>query len=890
MCFHQNIYGQFKFELFKDYNKSHKYSEVSDLFKTGNNSFIATLTTEKFNSYVQSISYHDILKIKDSTASIIKINSTARPSIIGGNNTIFFEHDYRLKSARNDSIFAFTNAQISYNKSNTLIFGDKIVFERYNPALNKFELVVSEHGGSNELIIPSINFNDNTSTMHKIDSTNFLIVAPDEITDSTKFLKINIETGFSNFLNKIPGRNYRLFSTTESYLIFAKGSSIFYQYNINTDTVELINLPKYFWERHKISARNTILYSHQNFDYTIRGVGIHNFETRESLENNNFSLASFIGSSGNHVYFNGSENQTNKYFIFHSDTLLQNVSKVEISLNPKSTNVLQKFVFKDCLYLIHEYKANYHIYWPGQYIEVIKYNPITETSEIIFNSEERGLNRNYFDLVTIEDLIICENKFYFNTNRSGRAWHNQQKEGHLLWESNGTKSGTKIFYSATNYNHGSDIKSLSKIGNNIFFWAQKDNGLELLRTDCSPFNIMPAIDTVFTHVNFEPDNFDILELNNKLIFQASQSSYPGRVFSSTGKKEETKKIIDFSLGEKYFINDSLIYFSGDPRTIYKTNGDSYSIVLTEDFIADYTIVGDKIYYFAGTQYNQLSLFEYNLTNKQKILIHEFPNLGYNYPKFHKVVNNKLVFIIRDFQSLYQAHSLDLQTKNIEFLIALNEELSVKMVLLKNKIYFFTLRHIFETDGFAINTKVILNRGSGAHFLNPSFESNDNFAFFLEHFENDGVRTSIPVLFDGIHFQYFYNYPQQGWDVDLSEDAVYFRFNDSTFVSFGTEESTFYLCKERIQELVQVNNYTFFTITTDEIGKELYVMKRCKNNEILTSNQDNNQIFSTNSYIKSTQIVKSTHLIYRAGNSIELNPGFTTSPQTLFKAEIERCED
>ncbi|MCF8324099.1 MAG: hypothetical protein K9I84_04005 [Leadbetterella sp.] len=110
------------------------------------------------------------------------------------------------------------------------------------------------------------------------------------------------------------------------------------------------------------------------------------------------------------------------------------------------------------------------------------------------------------------------------------------------------------------------------------------------------------------------------------------------------------------------------------------------------------------------------------------------------------------------------------------------------------------------------------------------------------------------------------------------------------MSFGTSDSTYYLCKESIQDLVQINNYTFFLITTDQIGKELYVLKRCKNNEILTVNQDKDQIFSTNSFIRSTQVVESKHLIYRAGNSIELNPGFSTSPQTLFKAEIETCEN
>lgn len=99
----------------------------------------------------------------------------------------------------------------------------------------------------------------------------------------------------------------------------------------------------------------------------------------------------------------------------------------------------------------------------------------------------------------------------------------------------------------------------------------------------------------------------------------------------------------------------------------------------------------------------------------------------------------------------------------------------------------------------------------------------------------------------------------------------------------------------LQTLTTFKDYVLYSPLTVQYGRELWqINKKCKQSGVLTNPNHNatngiNYVVKVNQTINATNLIKENSIInFKAGQSIELMPGFESKTGTIFKAEIEGC--
>lgn len=99
----------------------------------------------------------------------------------------------------------------------------------------------------------------------------------------------------------------------------------------------------------------------------------------------------------------------------------------------------------------------------------------------------------------------------------------------------------------------------------------------------------------------------------------------------------------------------------------------------------------------------------------------------------------------------------------------------------------------------------------------------------------------------------------------------------------------------LQTLTTFKDYVIYSPLTVQYGRELWLInKKCKQSGVLSNPNHNatnglNYVVKVNQTINATNLIKDNSIInFKAGQSIELMPGFESKTGTIFKAEIEGC--
>lgn len=880
ISFIQSSYSQQKPRLFKDINTETRTLPLSD-FQTVGDSLVYFIAKD-----------YDTLSVYISNGSTTVLATSFNHGTIaklGGTDThFFFRHNNDLYSLKGQTRTFISDATNIYFQN--FSHRNRFLFQKGGSESGGFDLWSSDGTLAETIKLMDIG----TKSLNFLGTANeyvyfTLFDNPNNRQELWKLNTNNNQTTLIDFLPNEPITIFNNYGVATRYFFFRNFSNF---YVINNNSNGLTKLPTKMYFDGGVVINNHLYTSLTDSTYTY--LGIHRYNTNtNSFEpiDTDAPSTSIAHHYNNHIYVRRSIPYDNK--LYRTDSLFQNY--VEVPLAQQTGSMEFNFFYKDSYYVVYRYTGEHQYLYSRA--RIMKSDGLTSQLSVYFDSFEAGLHRSSLEVIKFEDFILTKNQFFFNLVRDRIHWNssNWLGLGANLWKSTGATNGTSEVFKAGKSTLNAGIIGLSADKNDIFFFADTNNGFQLMITDGSSKNLKPFVDSIFQNPSYPVDK-PIFRIGKKLFFQYTGLNI-GTVFLavSDGTKAGTKFVgydsnSTFSNITNVRIHNNLLYFLANER-LYATDGDTttgfsiYSDIFT--IITDYYIL-DNYVYLALVKDNKTEIWKVHQTTLAKQKIFETDWDCCSYSQFIGVINNKILFGSFKDADLHIFVS-DGTSSGTNLLTIIPHGIAFGLIkqfyYFKNNYYICTASHIIRTDGTQAGTSIIYQ----ASVRLTAFSATSDFIIFY----NEGyVYAKTLMMFDGTNFTSF---PQLS---DESEEAItfasrgaaFFRYNKKTYITYGTTATTAVFCDDPITSIATISNYTFFNLPTWKYGSELWTLNKCEENLTLSGSFSADQIFAVKKNITGTQQLNNANVIYRAGNAIQLMPGFKTSNTSVFKAEIEGCVD
>jgi hypothetical protein len=886
----QSGYSQQKLHLFKDINTDIK-PLLLDEFKIVGDSLIYFVAKENTSFFrIDTISIY--ASNGSATFLATQFNSGEIEKFGGTSTHYFFRHNTDLYSLKGQTRTLI--APIGLTSNEKFSHRNKFLFQKANNGSDGFDLCVTDGTLAGTAIVSYVGYKQ----VNFLGTANEYVyyVLNDNVLGKREIWKFNTTNDEATFLDYVPyGYIFTLNNkgAASNYFYFQLES---FFYVADNQSGQLRKIPLNNIQITQDLVINNRLYAELQTSDNSR-LGIHKFNTTTNsfdAVNINAPTIYFAHQYNGNVYGWGQSESGQYDKLLKTDSLFQNYALVPTPLYLTSELETQ-FFFKDSYYRVYHYSREYSHLRTGA--RITKSDGITLQSSVILDSFDAGLHQSSLEAIKFEDFAFAKNQFFFSVTRDRSSWgsSNSYIIGPSLWRSNLNDNLISEVFKAGKSTLNAGIKGLSADKNDLFFFADTNNGFQLMTTDGSSKNLKPYVDSTFVNLDCHPTDQPIYRFGKKLFFHHSPSgSSDGHLAVTDGTKKGTKYISYYpnqSLGgiTNVKIHHNLLYFlSGS--LLFSTDGDTTRPIFVSSMaerVYDYYLFNNHLY-LIQVNGNKTEVWKINENTqvKQKIYEADFVCCS-DYFSFIGAINNKLLFglSINSQQHLFTSDGTSEGTNLLTVISTINSESVriLKSILFKNNYYVFTSSHIVKTDGTQAGTSTIYQASVSLGAISAA----ENFILFYN--EAYGTTKTI-VIFDGVNFTPMPQYSDDfDWPTHASKDAAFFRYNKKTYITYGTPDSTYLLCDDIITSLATLSNYTFLNISTWKYGSELWTLNKCEQNLSLSGPFSSDHIFTAKQNIHAIQQPTNANVIYRAGNSIQLAPGFKTT-NAVFKAEIETCVD
>jgi len=396
------------------------------------------------------------------------------------------------------------------------------------------------------------------------------------------------------------------------------------------------------------------------------------------------------------------------------------------------------------------------------------------------------------------DFTVAGDKLYFTADDG--------IHGEKLWMSSGIDSNAEMIKDGIKNPLGSDIQNITKVDGNIFFTS----GIYKNATYVNALQGMVYMSVIGSNTAMKIDENPI---------------------GVNGTNSITDdKIIGFNHKLFYCLNNALNAY--DPETATKE-------IVEEGRISIIGKMGDTLY-FVKNVYDGYTLAEavlYKRTNNQNTIIKSFSTyLGYT-----KIADNKLFIAHNTSKELWVYTKMDNNIKLLKsFSLAIADRLYKDLASLNGKLYFIgndteNGEALWVSDGTIEGTKFfkdIKQSDETEIRLQRPFTSQNKFYFVSgnhggEPWVSDGTvnGTKILELRNGTWGSYPYDFTELN-------NKVYFKASNGNSGNLyvtdgtksGTKQITHYTSNDefRVRGLIRFNSHLFFTGSSKEEGKEVWI--------------------------------------------------------------------
>lgn len=886
----QSGYSQQKPRLFKDINTETRPLPLSH-FQTVGDSLVYFVTKEPVLGIPQDRDTISIYASNGTTTFLATQFNDGTIEHLGGTDThFFFRHNNDIYSLKGTNKTFIADALLVDGQ--TFAHRKKFIFKKWDTGWTDVALWASDGSvaGTERLSINVAN-----KSLNFVGTANEYVYFTlfDNPNNRLELWKLNTNNNQTAFIDFLPNESIYLFNNhgvATDYLFF-RNFSHFYAANNTSNT--LIKVPTKKMGFDDGAVINNRLYVSLR-DSSANNLGVHLFNTTSNSFEAVNALAPAISIAhyyNKHIYVWGNIN--GEYFtqLYRTDSLFQNYTKVPTREIAQGESVDRTFFYKDGFYGIYHYDRQYP--YIQNYVKIMKSDGVSLQLSVFFDSFAAGLHRSSLEQIRFKDFIFTKKQFFFNVGRDRLNWHSSNSfiMGQALWKSTDVSGSTAEVFKTNKNTLNAGIIGLSADKNDIFFFADTNNGFQLMRTDGSLKNLRPFVDSTFQSLNASPVDKPMYRLGKKLFFQHT-SLYSGTEFLavSDGTRQGTKFVGSdpfnaFSDLSNFKVHKNLLYFLSAYK-VYATDGDTTIRVSVEpyslEYAYDYYIFNNNIYLMVLKD-GKMQVWKINETTLAKQKIYETNWSCCGFPRFVGTLNNQVLFAMNiNFQQYL--YTTDGTPSGTNLLFTFPFEVK-QTFFFKNYYYLFTTSQIIKTDGTQAGTSVISQTSD--EFTKASATQNYIFFYTMGY-----MYAKTLIVFDGTNFTQLPQFSDADELPNLftSRDAAFFRYNKKTYITYGTAPTTAVFCEEPINSLATLGNYTFFNLPTWRYGSELWVFNKCEENLTLSGAYATDQIFGARKTITATQQLNNASVIYRAGNSVQLMPGFKVNNDSVFKAEIDGCVD
>lgn len=351
--------------------------------------------------------------------------------------------------------------------------------------------------------------------------------------------------------------------------------------------------------------------------------------------------------------------------------------------------------------------------------------------------------------------------------------------------------------------------------------------------------------------------------------------------------------------------------------LYKVSGTNGGIQLLKDINVGpnsskpfyFKIANDLLFFLADDVVHGLELWVTNGENQGTLLLNDITsgNVGTNF-KYLEVYDNLLYFIIEK-AGIYELWSSNGTAIGTVKVLESNEVFN-RFTFYSNYILLYTATGYCPLWKYDITTQTKVRVAAFYRFLEPVYTI-DNLMFFRaenldwvlrDHFFVYNIDTNQTYWLSTDNQNKFYYKPQS-----IFKDGAFLYFSAIDYFSnrremFRTDGSTEGTKKYILNNLyasnpsnfIRYNDNIFFSGYYDDIIKQELCkipLVFCKNNEIISNDIDISISKKANKSIQAdSEILGNINVIFNAGKSVILNPGFSTNNGVVFKASIEGCSN
>ncbi len=347
-----------------------------------------------------------------------------------------------------------------------------------------------------------------------------------------------------------------------------------------------------------------------------------------------------------------------------------------------------------------------------------------------------------------ESLTLFNGKIYFTaTGLTGK----------LIWESDGTSSGTQLVGPITN-SYGVVYDFVAFNGNLFFSYDDLTGttGRELWISDGTSAGTMLLKDIKAGALPSNPQYFT--ECNGKLFFQADDLNGTQRLWVTDGTIAGTLQVknmyaVPGNGGERYMVFNNKIYFNGNDGisgyNLWSSDGTLAGTVLVKqlnvNFDGYYAKNQTHFFFSAATPTNGTEVWMSDGTTAgTNILKDIIPGNGNSYPTGFLYSNGKIYFSATDGtngQELWVSDGTNTGTQMIkDIFIGTGSSNPHSLIEFNNEVYFFASDDLngvkmFKTDGTLAGTQLVSASYVSSASSNYSYIYNSNLYFFCGYWGN-----------------------------------------------------------------------------------------------------------------------------------------------------------
>jgi trimeric autotransporter adhesin len=525
------------------------------------------------------------------------------------------------------------------------------------------------------------------------------------------------------------------------------------------------------------------------------------------------------------------------------------------------------------------------------------------------------------DMSNAYPLIGIGNTLYFT------AFHSLY--GYEIYKTDGTSAGTSFLKDIktdpfSNFGFSRTVSNDNSLL--AFNYNNNKNGMQIWRTDGSTLGTIEA-------ANINP--YPILNPNVSTEYYAGTSSIGqivnfknefyitinGSIWKTDGInppvifKGSNSYGLNYSTNTMAVSNGKLFFHNPDDKELWATDGSEAGTYLVKEIAGEFDYieptrlidVNGILFFRAYDATNGYELWKSDGTTGGTVLVKDITpgnSSTVYYENDYVKVGNKL-YIKSGFFSPYQLFVSDGTSVGTFPVKSSNLSMGILTNLNDNLLIFSSTDPTYGTELWSSNgtvggTNMVKDIYIGSNSSSPTMYTNNRFEFAVynskayfraydgvsnKFYVSDGtnigtysISNFIPNTFCSTPFGMFFN--------TFSNSGIY--------KSDGTTNGTI-LVSDIVTEGFYANfyyskNLLYFLASTATTGTEIFVMKLCDDNLNQTTTLSGNQSYQVNNTIQATNIINpNARVSYKAGKSIELNPGFKTdSPTGVFFANIDAC--